>query len=104
MKVFIYAYEDHFQGLHGAYLQCVTEVEDIEEAEGIAYDMSAGLVDSYGYLFDELEDDEFEEEGLEWIIYKIRDDVTLSTEDLDEICAQESYQDFAEKYCDKEEL
>ena len=82
MKVFIYAYEDKYGGLHGIYDQTVVEVADMKEANMIGNDMSWGVIDSWGLSQDydeDYEDEEFEVEyGTEWIIYKIRDDVTLS--------------------------
>ena len=108
MKVFIYAYEDKYGGLHGIYDQTVVEVADMKEANMIGNDMSWGVIDSWGLSQDydeDYEDEEFEVEyGTEWIIYKIRDDVTLSIEELDELCSHEDYKNFVKMYCEEEAL
>ena len=108
MKVFIYAFEDKYGGLHGISDQAVVGVADMEEANSIGNEMAWSVIESYGHLFedyDEGDEDEFEEEsGTEWFIYKIRDDINLSVEELDNICALEDWESFVEEYCEKEAL
>ena len=107
MRVFIYAYEDKYQGLHGVSEQAVAEVRSVREANELANEMAENVVDSWGIWNEEDDPDENEEffdYGTEWIIYKIRDDVTLSTEELDELCSYEDYREFAKMYCEKEAL
>lgn len=105
MKVFIYATEGQYQGLHGIYSQEVTEVRDRAEADEIGHDMAYDLIESYG-LEDEYEDDE---DGIEselyWSVHLIADEYAdRSVEELDEICAYEDYKTFTEKYCGEELL
>lgn len=107
MRVFIYAYEDQYGGLHGVYEQAVVEAANIREANEIAREMAENVVDSWGLW--EADTDEDEEEfywdySTEWLIYKIRDDVTLSTEELDKLCSCEDYEEFAKMYCEEEAL
>lgn len=103
MKVFIYAIEGIYQGLHGISNQCVIEIDNLEEAKMTGEEMAEELVESFG-----LEDEYYNEEGFDpefdYFIYKIRDDITLSARELDEICAYEDWKSFVEEYCDKEEL
>ena len=106
MRVFIYAYEDKFQGYHGISDQAVVEVNDIEEANQYGSEMAEEVINSYSYFInDRDEEDEFEEEnGTAWIIFKICDDIELSTEELNSICSNHDYESFVEEYCEKEEL
>ena len=112
MKVFIYATEGIYRGLHGISNQCVIEIDNLEEAKMTGEEMAEELVESFG-LEDEYYED-FDENGysddycidpeFDYFIYKIRDDIALSTRELDEICAREDWESFVEKYCEKEEL
>lgn len=105
MKVFIYATEGIYQGLHGISNQCVVEIKDIKEANEIGQEMAESLVEEYG-LEDEYEDDDaymFDSE-FNWNIYKIRDNVTESVEELDNIACREGHEIFIEEYCEEEEL
>lgn len=109
MRVFIYAYEDEYGGLHGISDQAVVEVADMEEANSIGSEMAENVIDSWGLWEEDTDkdediDEEFWDYGTEWLIYKIRDDVTLSVEELDKICSHEDYENFVKMYCDKEEL
>lgn len=105
MRVFIYATEGFYQGLHGIYNQCVTEVDNFEEAESIGRDLAVSLVEDYG-----LEEDYYDEEDeyiidpeFNWIICRIDDEFNhISTADLDSIAYDMGYEDFIEKYCVEE--
>ena len=109
MKVFIYAIEGVYRGFHGISNQCVIEIDNLEEAKMTGEEMAEGLVESFG-----LEDEYYDEEGyngeycidpeFDYFIYKIRDDITLSARELDEICAREDWVSFVEEYCEEEEL
>lgn len=107
MRVFIYAYEGTYSGLHGICSQCVTDVEDIQEANEYGCEMAEDVFYSYG-LDEEYEndgDDEFDiEPELCWDVYKIRDDVTLSVHELDEISCKLGHELFVEEYCEKEPI
>lgn len=119
MKVFVYAYEGMYQGLHGIEDLDVLEVSDnLEEAEKEINDWgreaSEELIYSYGledeYCNTENEDDEWDitesiyycERG--WYAYKVRDDVTLSLDELREKCFNEGKNLFIKEYCEKEVL
>ena len=97
MKVFIYAYEQNYGGLHGINDMCVCDVDSLNEIDEIGLCMAQEVVDSYSYLF---EDDI----SLCWEAYKIKDDVTLSINELDKICNEFGYKLFIEEYCDNNNL
>lgn len=48
MKVYIYATEGTYQGLHGVYNCQVVDVSDIEEANEYGYEMAFNVAESYG--------------------------------------------------------
>lgn len=110
MLVFCYACEGMYQGLHGVEDMCVREVSD-NETEAMdtinewGNEASIGLIYSYGF---QEEDDEldisescsFADRG--WYAYRIKKDITLSQEELDEECFRLGEKLFIEKYCEKE--
>ena len=108
MRVFIYATEGIYQGLHGISNQCVVEIKDTKEADEIGQEMAENLVEEYGledeYYGDEDDDEYMFDPEFNWNIYKIRDDVTESIEELDNIAYREGYETFIEEYCEEEEL
>lgn len=97
MRVYIYATEGTYQGLHGVYNCQVVDVGDIEEANEYGYEMAFNVAESYG-LTDE--DEEIEQE-FNWIIYSIKDSVEKTTDELDEICARMGFETFVDEYCDE---
>lgn len=97
MRVYIYATEGTYQGLHGVYSCQVVDVGDIEEANEYGYEMAFNVAESYG-LTDE--DEEIEQE-YNWIIYSIKDSVEKTTNELDEICARMGFETFVDKYCNE---
>ena len=106
MRVFIHSTEEIYQGLYGIENFCITEINDIMEAHAIGQEMAWDLISEYG-LEDEYYDDEGEllfEPEFNWLIYKIRDDVTDSLEDLNNFIFDEGYEEFIKKYCEEEEL
>ena len=123
MKVFIYATEGMYQGLHGIEDMCVTEINSIHEGNAIgkemAYDLitSFGLEDEYAMLEDEYamsqsdydeESGEFPEwngeaEELYWNIYEIKDEYKdIETSELDSIACNLGHESFIKEYCGKE--
>lgn len=97
MRVYIYATEGTYQGLHGVYNCQAVDVSDIKEADEYGYEMAFNLAESYG-LTDE--DEEVEQE-YNWIIYSIKDSIEKTTDELDEICARMGFETFVDKYCDE---
>ena len=99
MLVYIFACESSYGGLHGMYDEDVVEVRDMEEANEYGYEMAQGVVESYGYYFDEDEDIEQE---LEWRVYKIKEGISAD----EARAALSSYDEegFVAKYCEKEAL
>lgn len=104
MKVFIYAYEDSYYGLHGINTQLVCEVRDIEEAREIGLNAACEVIDSYSNLLLK-EDGSYDEcESALYEIYKIKDNINFSEEELDRICSRKDKDDFIEEYCDNDNL
>lgn len=110
MRVYIYAMENTYCGLHGMYNVAVEEVDDkraVEQVNEIGKEMSNDVMVSYDSHFQDLvEDEDAWEENLCWGCYKIRDDVILTTEELDiEACDYgDCFSEFIEKYCEPEGL
>lgn len=100
MKVFIHGVEGHYQGLHGIYIQAVIDVESVEEANEYAYEELEDLVERYG-LDDE--DEEIEQE-FNWCVYKIRDEITLTTCELDKLCNRKGMTTFISDYCEPKRI
>lgn len=110
MKVFCYAYENMYQGLHGIESGCVMEVDDnpklmIQEIEEWAIPEIEYLIDwvrNDEYGDDEEEYDYWNEEldgEYEW--YKIKDEFqNLSVNELDNAYNNEGYKYFVKKYCE----
>ena len=97
MKVFIYAYEDSYYGSHGINTQLVCEVRDIDEAREIGLESAYEVIDMYNdYLLKE--DGSYDErESALYEIYKIKDSVNFSEEELDNICSRRDKDDFIEE-------
>ena len=104
MKVFIYAYEDSYYGLHGINTQLVCEVKDIDEAREIGLESAYEVIDMYSdYLLEE--DGSYDEnESPLYEIYKIKDSINFSEEELNNICCRKYRDDFIEEYCDNDNL
>ena len=101
MKVFIYATEGIYQGLHGIYAQSVVEVDTPEEAEVIAWDLAGNLVDEFG-LEEEYEESGFEPE-FDYSIYRISDEYAKATVgELEDIACNEGHESFIKDYCVEE--
>ena len=104
MKVFIYAYEDSYYWLHGINTQLVCEVRDIDEAREIGLESAYEVIDMYSdYLLEE--DSSYDErESALYEIYKIKDSINFSEEELDNICSRRDKDYFIEEYCDNDNL
>ena len=105
MRVFIYAYEQTYGGLHGIHDMCVCDIDSLDEINDIGLDMALGVVDSYFHVFEnEYDDEENYDDPADfccWEAYKIKDNINLSVDELDEICNALGDELFVEKYCDK---
>lgn len=115
----IHAYENIYQGLHGIESFEVIEVDNKEEAESIAEEMSYEVMDDYGNIEEEFKADaEFNgyEEGtdewydfieecraddLAWDIYPITIETDKDVEELTNEFYQNS-ESFINKYCNSE--
>lgn len=112
MRVFIYACEDLYAGLHGINSYGVVEITNLSEIDEYGREWSTEVIESYGCFDDyyteeeieELDDDDIEDcyaEHRQWSAWKIRDDVTESTKDLDAIAARIGDEAFVEEYCEE---
>ena len=64
MLVAIHAYEQMYGGLHGMEQTAIVDVENLEEAEDYAVEMSYDVMDSYSCIIESFEEDAYSE-GLE---------------------------------------
>lgn len=105
MKVFIYAYEQSYGGLHGINDMCVCDIDSLDEINDIGLDMALGVIDSYSNIFEsEYDDEEDYDDPTDfccWEAYKIKDDINLSVDELDSICNELGDELFIEEYCNK---
>lgn len=107
MRVFIYACEDMYHGLHGIEDMRVVEVESIEEADEYGMEMSGDVIETYDTLgdFEEFEDEEAYEEAFlearEWYVYPIDEEKAKgkSTEELGKIASEWGSDLFIKEYC-----
>lgn len=106
MKVFIYADELMYQGLHGIEDHRVVDCSSLREAEEIGREMSIELIHSYGELEDEYLDEngEFDEEAAyedcEYSVWHIADEyLNMDNNELDYIAYTEGVETFVNKYC-----
>ena len=121
MRVFIYACDNIYGGLHGMEDFRVYEVSSVEEANDIGREMSYGVINSYSEIGDSLEenaaevaelyDSDFEEAyedemaaDLDWSCRKIDEEKArgLSTEELNNIAVNEGADYFCDNYCGEE--
>lgn len=109
MRVFIYACEDFYEGLHGINSYGVVEINDLSEINDYGRAWSEQLIESYSCFEDYYSEDEIDEDDItdyynehtQWFAWKIRDDVTESTSDLDAIAARIGDEAFVEEYCEE---
>lgn len=105
MKVYIYACESSYQGLHGIESSCVCDVRSIDEANEIGHEMSMEVFEDF------IDEEEFVDENGEidydlvneelcWEIWKIKDEF-INIENLDEISYNLGRNSFVEKYCEE---
>lgn len=101
MKVFIYATEGLYGGLHGIEALEVMEVDNLEDAEFRGGEMADNLIYEYG-LEDEYDESEIEPE-LNYLVYAIAPEyISMSDEELTDIAYNMGYEDFIDKYCGEE--
>lgn len=100
MRFVIYAYESTYQGLHGIYDICVTEVNSLDEADTIGETMAYEVIDTYSHLFANDEDEEYEATSPEWEYTRILPKWdNIPTAELDAEAAELGYEEFVNKYC-----
>ena len=105
MKLFCYIYEDEFEGLLGVERLFVDDFSSLEYAIEACREEGEYLVDS----FFSPEEGEYKESfrarhGIEYNIYKIKDEIDLTTDQLDCLCCKWGRKSFIEEYCDKTPL
>ena len=80
MRVFIYACENTYQGLHGICDMRVVDVSSLEEANEYGMEMSEDVIQSYDIIDESLDEEEYEEAFLEarlWYIYPIDEEKAM---------------------------
>lgn len=118
-RYFVYACESMYGGHHGMNSMGVYDVEDWQTKEDVYQEyvpcMSFDVMQSYHIIMEDLVDrdsfdneDEYYEaleeamnENVDGYVVQIRDDVTLSTVELDNICNTIGEEEFIEEYCVK---
>lgn len=121
MKIFIYACENFYGGLHGIEDYCIDEFETYNGRiiSNIGTELSQDVIENYinvdeDYLdcngaedFDS-EDDYWEacseaiNEHIEWYAYKIKDEFdNMTIKELEEIAAGTEPQSFIKEYCEE---
>ena len=105
MKLFCYVYEDEYEGLHGIETLFVDDFSSLEYAIEACCEEGEYLVNSF-FSPEEDEDEESfrERHGIEYNIYKIKDEVDLTTDQLDCLCYKWGKKSFIKEYCDKTPL
>lgn len=117
-RYFVYACEQMYGGLHGMNNFGVVEVEDSATEDDVYQDyvveMSFEVMNSYEEITDSLVDrDDFDDEdeyyeayeeamweNVDGYVAKIRDDVMLSTRELDKRACELGEEEFRTQYCE----
>lgn len=105
MKLFCYVYEDGYEGLHSIRTCFVDDFSSLELAVEACREAGEYLVGSSLSPEEDEDEESFRERhGIEYNIYKIKDEVDLTTDQLDYLCYVWSRKSFVEEYCDKTPL
>ena len=80
-RYFIYAYDGFYEGLHGIYSYCFEECT-LRMAEDIGHEMSCDVIDSFGFILEEIcgedgteeELDEAIQDNIAYEVWELRDD------------------------------
>lgn len=105
MLVFIHAFEEMYQGLHGIEDMRVVEVQSMAEADDWGREMSCGVIESYGlneeYGYEEDDEEMDYREHMAWCVFRIKDEyVGLGEEELERLaCRVHGAEGFIDKYC-----
>lgn len=102
-RYFIYAYDEFYGGLHGIHDYCFDECT-LHQAEEQGREMSYEVIESYGYLLEEIggedateeEINEAIQEDIAYEIYELRDDAP-SFEELEDMNLDP--QSYIEEFC-----
>lgn len=102
-RYFIYAYDEFYGGLHGIYDYCFNECT-LRQAEEQGREMSYEVIESYGYLLEEIcgedateeEINEAIQEDIAYEIYELREDAPSFEELYDMNLDPQSY---IEEFC-----
>ena len=127
MRVYIYACDNIYGGLHGMEDYGIFEVANMHEADAIGEEMSRGVVDSYSQIMESIEEDcayyvehdGFEEsssewegimeqliaEDLNWSVCEIDEDRVngMTDEELETEASNLGFESFVKRYC-KEQI
>lgn len=120
MKVFIYAYDNWYGGLHGMYDYTFYEADNEKQAEETAIDLSCDVIGSYYDITEQLEEEaDFysdDRDSDEWSraydeavlqdtayeIYALKDEVKdKNWDELEKLINNEGVRGFIDKYCEE---
>ena len=105
MKLFCYVYEDEYEGLYGIEALFVDDFSSLELAVEACREEGESLVDFFFSPYKDEDEESFRaRHGIEYNIYKIKDEVNLTTDQLDCLCCKCGKESFIEEYCDKTPL
>lgn len=105
MRLFCYVYEDEYEGLHGIETLFVDDFLSFEGAVDACREEGESLVDFFFSPYEDEDEESFRERhGIEYDIYKIKDEIDLTTDQLDYLCSQLGKKFFVEEYCEKTPL
>ena len=105
MKLFCYVYEDEYEGLHDIKTCFVDDFSSLELAVEACREEGESLVDFFFSPYKDEDEESFRERhGIKYNIYKIKDEVDLTTDQLDCLCCKWGKEYFIEEYCDKTPL
>ena len=115
-RYFVYVDEQTYGGLHGVCTQSVIDVDDDTTEEEIWKNYiepeSINLMESFGIIEDNIQEEDFENEqdyedaiedfateNVSGFCSPIKEEITISTEELDTECCRLDKDSFIEKYC-----
>ena len=107
MLVCIRGTEEDYEGLYGIENVAVVDVEKADQAYKIGLDMACCLIEDYDCWDDEIAEFETTEDfykvhGFNAEVWTIKDNITYTDEELNDILWHIGWEDFVEEYCDKE--
>lgn len=97
----IYAYDAFYGGLHGMNDYRVIDDAEASFADEIGVELSCDVINSYGYLEEEIYEEDNLEELIAFEVYRIKPSLAdnKTIEDIEEIINKEGVNIFIDEYC-----